>query len=62
MNFPIALEAWQLTKQGDGLIKRQVVHNQIEADIFIKINSHFDIRVKTVTPEELGNVDTNLLP
>ena len=62
MNFPIALEAWVITKQDESLLKRSIIHNELEADIFRDKYSRYEIRVKPLTPQEFAKVDPNLLP
>ena len=66
MNFPIALEAYAEIEETDELtpdrlLAREVVHNEIEANQFLKTysNSKNKIVTKPLTPDELSDPRIN---
>lgn len=64
MNFPIALEAYFEIEESDELspdrlLAREVVHNEIEANQFLKTYSKHKVVTRPLTPEELGDPSIN---
>lgn len=61
MDYPIALEAYVEIEESDELIAdrllaREVVHNEIEANQFLKTYSKHKIVTRPLTADELNNI------
>lgn len=61
MNYPIALEAYAEIEESDELtpdrfLAREVVHNEIEANQFVKTYSKHKIVTRPLTSDELNSI------